>query len=277
MAKMLSDSWQVDRVHTGRFAGRGVGDDRMVVLLVEHDIDVAHQLVESFAGQPVELCHCADAAAGLLHVGRGCPDAVVIGPMTTGLPTTEFLVAVQHFDETLPIIVGAGAGSAELAAEATELGAAAVVRRPYPARRLLNLLHSLAPEPGEVVLRPMVIDLGRLKVDGAAPQCWLDGQLIQLPPQEFILLRYFAERGRRAHPQGAEPGGLGRQARRAQQQPHRPRHAPAQTPRRRRARPAVDQGRPGPRVPVHGPPDHRCSGAVHPFTGRSYCVSNMSS
>jgi DNA-binding response OmpR family regulator len=195
--KMLNDDWQGDDAHARRRAVLGVrarSEDRMLVLLVEHDTDVAHQLIESFAGQPVGLLHCADAATGLLHVGRMCPDAVVIGPMPSGLPTTEFLAVVHHYDEDLPIIVGAGAGSGELAAEATELGATAVVRRPYPAQRLLALLHSLAPEPGEVELRPMAIDLGRLRVDGVVPQCWLDGRLIQLPPQEFILLRYLADR-----------------------------------------------------------------------------------
>jgi DNA-binding response OmpR family regulator len=193
---MLNDDWQsdVDARRRARLAGRAHTEDRVAVLLVEHDTDVAHQLIESCTGQPVELCHCTDAATGLLYVGRTCPDAVVIGPMPTGLPTTEFLTAVHGFDEQLPIIVGAGAGSGELAAKATELGAAAVVHRPYPAARLLTLLRSLAPAPGEVELRPMAIDLGRLRVDGVVPQCWLDGRLVHLPPQEFILLRYFAER-----------------------------------------------------------------------------------
>jgi DNA-binding response OmpR family regulator len=194
---MLNDDWQSDNVDARRracLAGRTRVEDRMAVLLVEHDTDVAHQLIESFAGQPVELLHCPDAATGLLYIGRSCPDVVVIGPMPTGLSAVEFLTVVQRFDEHLPIIVGAGAGSGELAAEATELGAVAVVRRPYPAARLLALLRSVAPDPAEVELRPLAIDLGRLRVDGAVPQCWLDGQLVPLPPQEFILLRYFAER-----------------------------------------------------------------------------------
>jgi DNA-binding response OmpR family regulator len=199
VAKMLTGGWEAD---TSQFqarrraclAGGSRTRDRLAVLLVEPDTDIAHQLAEALAGQPVELLHCADPAAALLHIGRLCPDAVVLGPTELGLKAADVLEVVRRYDEHLPIIVGAGAGSGDLAAQATELGATAVVHRPYRARDLLALLHSLAPRPDDVELRPMAIDLGRLRVDGAAPRFWLDGELVTLPPQEFLLLRYFAER-----------------------------------------------------------------------------------
>ncbi|MGH3876549.1 MAG: response regulator transcription factor [Actinophytocola sp.] len=175
-------------------AARARTQDRLAVLLVEHDTDIAHELIDAFVGQPVEVHLCTDPAVALLQVGRTCPDAVVLGPASGRLGAAEFLSIVREVDRELPIIVGAGAGSGDLAAQAAELGATAVVQRPYPARRLLGLLRSFAREPDEVELRPMVIDLGRLRIDGAVPQFWLDGRLVQLPPQEFLLLRYFAER-----------------------------------------------------------------------------------
>ena len=33
-----------------------------------------------------------------------------------------------------------------------------------------------------------------LKIDGVAPQMWLDGELVRLPMREYLLLRYLAER-----------------------------------------------------------------------------------
>lgn len=199
MSGTLTEGWESDNTqfHARRRAcrsGRAGGGDRLAVLLVEHDTDVAQQLIDAVIGQPVELRHCADPAAALLLVGATCPDVVLLGPTTTHLSAAEFLAVVHEYDQELPIVVGAGAGSGDLAAQATELGAVAVVRRPYAARELLKLLHSLAPRPDDVELRPMSIDLGRLRVDGAMPRFWLDGQEVHIPPQEFILLRYFAER-----------------------------------------------------------------------------------
>lgn len=197
--KMLNSGWDSDNseFHARRRAcleARARRSDRLAVLLVEQDTDIASGLVEALIGQPIEVLRCADAAMALLQVGRMCPDAVVLGPTSARLAATEFLSVVREVDPDLPIVVGAGAGSADLAAQATELGATAVVRRPYAARELLAMLRSFAPHPDDVELRPMVIDMGRLRIDGARPQFWLDGQPQQLPPQEFILLRYFAER-----------------------------------------------------------------------------------
>jgi DNA-binding response OmpR family regulator len=197
--KMLNSDWGSDNSEfrarrRACLEARARRSDRLAVLFVEQDTDIASGLVEALVGQPVEVLRCADAAMALLQVGRLCPDAVVLGPASARLAATEFLAIVREVDPDLPIIVGAGAGSADLAAKATELGATAVVRRPYAARELLAMLRSFAPHPDDVELRPMTIDLGRLRIDGAQPQFWLDGQPHQLPPQEFILLRYFAER-----------------------------------------------------------------------------------
>jgi DNA-binding response OmpR family regulator len=196
---MLNNGWDSDHseFQARRIAcldARGRRGDRLAVLLVEQDGDIANELVDALVGQPVEVLRCTNAATALLHVGRLCPDAVVLGPTSTRLSATDFLSVVRELEPDLPIIVGAGAGAGDLAAQATELGATAVVRRPYATRELLALLRSFAPRPDNVELRPMVIDLGRLRIDGAQPQFWLDGIAQQLPPQEFILLRYFAER-----------------------------------------------------------------------------------
>jgi len=57
-----------------------------------------------------------------------------------------------------------------------------------------QLPNSLIPQTQTVELRPLTIDLGRLRVDSAVPQMWLDGRRISLPPMEFLVLRFLAER-----------------------------------------------------------------------------------
>jgi DNA-binding response OmpR family regulator len=101
---------------------------------------------------------------------------------------------VRTDDPDVPIIVGAGTSSGDFAARAADAGASVVVPRPYRPRDVLALLTSLASPRERVDIRPLPIDLGRLRIDGTIPQIWLDGQQIELPPREFLVLRYFAER-----------------------------------------------------------------------------------
>ncbi|MEU4290848.1 response regulator transcription factor [Kribbella sp. NPDC026596] len=166
---------------------------RISLLVIDHGDDV-DKLLAAAAGQPFDIHVCADAAEALLHVGRLCPDVVLLGPCGGRLDPIEFLTIVRADDPQQPIVVGADSGRSEFTSRASDAGASAVVPRPYRVRELLALINSLAPVPNQVDLRPMVLDLGRLRVDGAVPQMWLDGHQIELPHMEFLLLRFFAER-----------------------------------------------------------------------------------
>lgn len=200
MQRSLLPAWESDNnslFHIRRricLASRDHMVDRLAVLLVDHDTDIVHELITALAGQPVEVRVCPDPAEALLILGRTCPDVVVLGPAAGRLDPLDFLAIAHQDDPTVPIVVGASAGSGDFAARATDLGATMVVPRPYRAAQLLALLRSVAPQPDQVELRPLTIDLGRLRIDGAVPQMWLDGRQIDLPPMEFLLLRYFAER-----------------------------------------------------------------------------------
>ncbi|MGQ0841516.1 response regulator transcription factor [Actinokineospora sp.] len=189
-----SDNSQFHARRRACLAANGRLPDRLAVLVVDHEADIVHELVAAWAGQPVEVRVCADPAEALLVLGRTCPDVVVLGPAVGRLDPVEFLSIVRADDPDMPVVVGAGAGSGDFAARVTELGASMVAPRPYRPTELLALLRSLAPDPTHVELRPMAIDLGRLRIDGAVPRMWLDGRLIELPPLEFLLLRFFAER-----------------------------------------------------------------------------------
>ncbi|MEI8406475.1 MULTISPECIES: response regulator transcription factor [unclassified Kribbella] len=166
---------------------------RISVLVVDHGAEV-DELLAAAVGQPLEVHVCTDAAEALLHVGKLCPDVVLLGPGGGRLDPIDFLHILRADDPEQPVIVGADTGCAEFTSRASDAGASAVVPRPYRVRELLALINSLAPAPNQVDLRPLALDLGRLRVDGAVPQMWLDGRQIELPPMEFLLLRFFAER-----------------------------------------------------------------------------------
>lgn len=177
-----------------RRAGQRTDDARLAVLVVEQRRDVVRGLVEAVVGQPIVLDTCDDAAGALLRLGRLRPDVVVLGPVAGRLDPIDFIRIALSDDPNLPILAGAGSDSSQFAAGASAAGATAVIQRPYRGPELLAMLRSLAPHTKNLQLRPPPIDLGRIRVDGAVPQAWVDGKQISVPPMEFVLLRYFAER-----------------------------------------------------------------------------------
>lgn len=193
MTTSIANAWESDisHFHARRRAGSGKVQHRLAVVVVDDGVEV-ERLIEAVAGQPIELRVCADPAEALLHVGRLCPDVVILGPVPGRLDPIDFLTIIRTDDPHLPIIVGACGG--DFTMRANDAGASAVVPRPYRVRELLALVNSLSPTPHQVDLRPPAVDLGRLRVDGAVPQMWLDGRQIELPPMEFLILRFFAER-----------------------------------------------------------------------------------
>lgn len=194
---MSVDAWESanSQFHARRracLAGRASLPDRLAVLLVDSPQDTA-KLTTALAGQPFEVSAVADPAEALLRIGRTCPDVVLVGPRDGVIPVRTFVQILRDCEPDLPLVVGIGRADGELAGEAAVRGAT-VTAHPFPPEHLLRLLTTLAPPARLVEVRPLAIDLGRLRVDGAAPQMWLDGSPQPLPMREYLLLRYFAER-----------------------------------------------------------------------------------
>jgi DNA-binding response OmpR family regulator len=169
---------------------------RALVLVVDRE-DALGGLVAGFTGQPLDLQVAHDPADALLLVGRLSPDVVVVGPVRGRLPLVAFLEVLREHESQLPVIVGVGAGDHELAGQVTALGPAAVVSHPYRLEHLLRLVLSLIPPDRKIEIGPLPIDLGRLRISGATPEIWIDGEHTVLPAREFLLLRFLAERAGR--------------------------------------------------------------------------------
>lgn len=163
-------------------------------MLLVCGIREADGLQSSWVGQAVDVEHCQDLAAALFLVGQSAPDVVVVGDSPSAFGAVEFLLALRQVDTETPVVVGIEDSRLSLGPNVLAAGATVVVRRPFAAGDLLRLLESGVPSGGRFRVRPVPIDLGRLRVEGAAPRMWVDGAERVVPPMEFVLLRYLAER-----------------------------------------------------------------------------------
>lgn len=174
-------------------AGSLRSSERLLVLLACTQAE-ADRLQEAWSGQAIDMLYCADLAVALVRAGQSRPDMVVVGGAGGVLGPVDFLVALRHVDPDTPVIVGLDNARPHVGAEALAAGATAVVRRPFSAEAVLRLMDSSSTGEGAFRVRPMPIDVGRLRVDGAAPRIWVDGVETLIPAMEFVLLRFLAER-----------------------------------------------------------------------------------
>ena len=130
----------------------------------------------------------------MVRIGQSGPDMVIVGGSDGALGPVEFLVALRRADFDTPVIVGLDDAGPQLGSDVLAAGATAVVRRPFSPGAMLRLLDSSLPADGSFRVRPLPIDLGRLRVDGVAPRIWVDGVEQLIPAMEYVLVRYLAER-----------------------------------------------------------------------------------
>jgi DNA-binding response OmpR family regulator len=174
-------------------AGRMSSPDRLLVLLVCSRAEL-DQLRAVWVGQAIDIHHRENTAGALVVAGQAGPDIVVIGETSGPLDATDFVSALREVGNDTPVIVGFPKEHPETAAAVLEAGATAVVQRPFSPEALLRLMDSSTPRDGAFHVRPLPLDLGRLRVDGASARIWIDGQESLLPAMEYMLLRYLAER-----------------------------------------------------------------------------------
>jgi DNA-binding response OmpR family regulator len=165
---------------------------RIAVLLVDRN-DTLPALLDDPSAQVLDMSSTDNAAEALLLVGRSGPDVVVVGSPQGQLDPVTLVEILRRNEPELPVVVGVRPHDGELAARIAALEPAAVITYPFRSANLVRLLRSLAPLELDLGIDEYPIDLGRLRIAGAAPEISLDGNRLILPQREYLLLRYLAE------------------------------------------------------------------------------------
>jgi DNA-binding response OmpR family regulator len=159
--------------------------EAFLLLIADSDVERSERLAEALAEHQVTAIVCSDGAEALLVAGAEHPDAVLAA---AALPTVggAALTRALHARTTIPVVVGIGDGDGLAAAEALTAGATACIAHPYRLRELLPILRAIRPE-AMVEPQPVLV-CGVLRLDPAALEVHLHGQLIRMPMRELRLL-----------------------------------------------------------------------------------------
>lgn len=108
------------------------------ILVVEENEDLREVLRAGLAARGYEIETAPDGLEGLANALAHTPALIVCATRLTGVDTVTLIRQVRQRFANLPVIVIAGPGGDEDAAEALQAGARALLHKPFDFERLLN-------------------------------------------------------------------------------------------------------------------------------------------
>ncbi len=162
------------------------------VLLIEDDPHVRMALLRVLDAHGYATRSAASAMDGLHQALTGQPDVVLLDLGLPDLDGQEALGMLRAVSD-VPVVVITARGAESDVVAALDRGADDYVVKPFGTQQLLARMRAVlrrADNGG----RSALLTVGQLVVDPAARVVRLAGEVLELAPREFDLLRYLAER-----------------------------------------------------------------------------------
>lgn len=166
----------------------------MRLLLVEDDLELAQSLVERFREQGYDVTHAEDGVLGLNAALRQEYHAIILDRMLPGLDGLE-LVKTLRREKNTPVIYLTTMSGIDDRVRGLEAGGDDYLVKPFAFAELLARIRVMTrrstPAAAKLCAGSIELDLVRRSVTRR-------GRSIDLLPQEFKLLEYFARNVNRA-------------------------------------------------------------------------------
>jgi two-component system, OmpR family, KDP operon response regulator KdpE len=160
------------------------------VLVVDDEPQILRALTTNLRGAGYEVDTAQTAAEALGALALRLPDAVILDLVLPDGSGTDVCRELRTWS-TVPVIVLSAVGEEAEKVAALDAGADDYVTKPFGMGELLARLRAamrrVAPTPEPV------IDVGALRVDLERHEVTIDGRPVQLTPNEFGLMRLFAQ------------------------------------------------------------------------------------
>jgi two-component system alkaline phosphatase synthesis response regulator PhoP len=176
---------------------------RHKVLVVEDEGDIRELLRYNLAQEGFAVEEAADGAEAFDRIGRRAPDLIVLDLMLPRMSGLELCRRLRSAPETarLPILVVTAKGAEVDRVLGLEMGADDYVVKPFSPREVVARVKALLRRANAALepAAPAAYERGRLHIDFATYEVFVDGQRRDLALREFELLGFFAQHPMRVY------------------------------------------------------------------------------
>jgi DNA-binding response OmpR family regulator len=165
------------------------------ILVVEDDRDIRDLLRRYLERARFSVLTSGSGAEALRMLAVGQVDLVLLDLGLPDVDGTDVLIFAREGGAPVPVIVLSARSTVAERIQGLSLGADDYVTKPFsPAEVVLRVQAVLARAGGGAASpeAPLTYGGGRLRIDDAAHQAWLDGALLDLTPTEWGLLTALA-------------------------------------------------------------------------------------
>ncbi|MCB9891898.1 MAG: response regulator transcription factor [Planctomycetes bacterium] len=154
------------------------------ILLVEDDVELGKQIVDTLHRENFELLWLRDGSAAL-QVDPQVFELIILDLMLPGAYGLDVLKRIRDTSD-VPVVILSARNETTDKVRALELGADDFVTKPFWPEELLARLHARLRRP--TLQRNGRIEIGGLQIDTSARQVTTDGSRVDLTRVEFDLL-----------------------------------------------------------------------------------------
>lgn len=161
-------------------------------MLVEDDVALAQSVGDRFREQGYVVHHCADGNAGFSSARETDYQVIILDRMLPGLDGLEFVRRLRKRAVLTPVIYLTAMSGIDDRVQGLEAGGDDYLVKPFAFAELLARVRVLARRTGGVLETTTRLSLGSIELDLLKRTVLRAGKKIDLLPQEFRLLEYFA-------------------------------------------------------------------------------------
>lgn len=160
------------------------------IVLVEDDVDIRRLVAETLAEEGHDVESAATAMEGLELTVKRHPELVILDLGLPDLDGTELLRMIRAVSQ-VPVIVITARGADDVVVRTLDSGADDYLVKPFSVAQLEARVRAVLRRGTPRTEGP--IRVGAVEIDSDAREARLDGNLLDLSPKEFDLLRVLAE------------------------------------------------------------------------------------
>ncbi len=163
------------------------------VLLVEDDSQIREVIGDYFARREmIKLDFAADGEIGLSKILNGQYDLIVLDIMMPGIDGFELCRIIRRRSD-VPVVFLTGKVREEDVLYGYELGADDYIVKPFSIKVLYSKLCAILERTKEERIPRKILESGRIILDPAKFEVTVAGEVVDLPPKEYLILKYMME------------------------------------------------------------------------------------